>query len=270
MSKAQTREALGDLKAAVRLGHPGAVQTAIDGLRALPKVAANDRLSEGFLDQVVHPAGEIMARLPADQLLPLLGDRLAALRAVGAAALAQRHLAGKDVSQSALLAPAKDPRPEVRIALGKALREVGEAHSECLLRLVTAWLPDKSPRARTTALTALPALTQSQGESIIALVKPLIDDEHPEVHAALVEALRTFAQSGLAKPVLGLLADWGAEPHPNVWVITRSLSGSWAASHPKEVEDILRRLHAKVGKTKNITHALRALERHGAGIEIEG
>ncbi|MBL7161598.1 MAG: HEAT repeat domain-containing protein [Anaerolineales bacterium] len=269
MNKSQIRELLGDLKAAVRLGHPEAVEIALDDLRSLPVVAANDRLSEGFFDQVIRPAGVTLARLPTNQLLPLLEDPLAALRAVGAVALAHDYLTGKDVDRRALLAPAKDPRPEVRTALGGTLREVGEAYPEHLLHLLDGWLRDSSPKVRSTALTALPALTQSRGEGIIALIEPLNDDESSEVRAALVDALQAIAQGDLAESVLGLLADWGAESRPNVWVITRALSGSWAASHPKAVEAILRTLHSKVRKTKEITNALRALERHGANIEID-
>gem|GEM_PF-630217 len=269
MNKAQIREILGDLKAAVRLGQSEAIEMALDGLRALPIVEANDRFEAGFLSQLIRPAGEILSRLSAARLLPLLDDRPAALRAVGAAALAQRFLIGEDVNPEMIIRPARDARPEVRAALGETLREAGEAHPERLLHLVETWLRDPSPKVRTAALTALPALSPSYGEDILALIAPLKDDEDPGVCAAIVEAMQTIAQSGSAESVLRQVSAWGAEPRPNVWVISRTLSGSWAASHPREVKSILRDLYAKVGKTKEIAHALRALERHGVKIEIE-
>ncbi len=269
MNKSKIRQILGNLKAAVRLGLSDTVTLALDGLRAQPQVAANDHLSAGHLDQLVRPAGDILSRLPADQLLPLVNDTLATLRAMGAVALAQRFFSGEDVNQSVLLVPGKDPRPEVRIALGETLRNVGEANPERLLRLVETWLGASSPKLRATALVALPALTESRGKEIINLLKPFKEDQDHDVRAALVEALQTIAQKDLAKATLSLLEDWSTEPHPNVWVITRTLSGSWSAAYPEEVEALLRNLHAKVGQTKSITNALKALERHGAKIKMD-
>ncbi len=268
MNKSQIRELLGNLKVAVRLGHPDGVEIALDDLRAIPVVAANDQLNEGHLDQLIHPIGEILSRLPASQLRPLMEDQFTGLRAVAAVALARRYLTGKEANQRMLIVLAKDPRPEVRAALGETLREVGEPYPQLLLQLLETWLRDSAPKVRATALIALPSLTQSHSETIIKLIKPLKDDEDRDVRAALVDALQAIAQKDLAEPVLGMLTDWSAEPHPTIWVITRALSGSWAASHPREAETIIRNLHAKVGETKSITNALRALQRHGVKIEI--
>ncbi|MBC8496932.1 MAG: hypothetical protein H8D37_04650 [Chloroflexi bacterium] len=73
------------------------MEIALADLRSLPVVAATDRLSEGFFAQVIRPAAVTLARLPTNQHLPLLEDPLAALRAVGAVALAHDYLTGKDV-----------------------------------------------------------------------------------------------------------------------------------------------------------------------------
>ncbi|MBC8506141.1 MAG: HEAT repeat domain-containing protein [Anaerolineales bacterium] len=269
MNKSQIRELLGNLKAAARLGHPAAVEIALDDLRAVPIIAANDHLSEGHLDQLVYPVGDILARLPASHLRQLLEDQFTALRAVAGVALAKRFLTGKEANQKMLFVLAKDTRPEVRTALGETLRKVGEAHPEHLLHLVESWLRDSSPKVRATALVALPAMVSSQGEDVIKLLEPLKADEDRDVRAAMVKALQAIAQKDVADLVLTLLTDWSTAKYPNTWVITRTLSGSWAVSHPLDVETILSNLHAKFGKTKNITNALRALERHGLLIKIE-
>ena len=167
-----------------------------------------------------------------------------------------------------LIVLAKDSRPEVRSALGGTLRDVGEAQPEHLLRLVESWLGNSSPKVRATALIALPALVPSLGADIIKMIEPLKADQDRDVRAALVMALKAIAQNQLALPVLALLTDWSAAKYPSIWVITRTLSSSWAVSHPQEVETILTNLYAKVGETKNITNALRALERHGLKINI--
>jgi len=269
MNKSQIREFLGNLKAAVRLGHSDAVGIAFDNLRSFPEVAANDHLSDGHLDQLIRPAGDIVSRLSADQLLHLVEDPLTTLRAIGAVALAKRFFIRKDVNQSNLQLSGKDPRPEVRTALGETIREVGEAYPEHLLQLLESWLGDPSPKIRATTLIAIPALAPSQGENVISLLEPLKNDEDRHVRLALVNALQAIAQRDLAEPILNLLTDWSTDKHPNVWVITRTLSGSWAASHPHQAAAIIKILYTKVGETKNITNALRALERHGATIEID-
>ena len=92
-------EFLADLKAAVRLGHPQAVQIALANLRALPQIASNEQISASQITQLIRPAGNILVRLPSGQLLPLLEDPLAALRAVGAVAVAHQFFKGQDVDQ---------------------------------------------------------------------------------------------------------------------------------------------------------------------------
>ncbi len=268
MNKSLIRELLGNLKAAVRLGQSEAVAIALDELRALPIVAANDRLSAGHLDQLIRPAGEILSHLTPDQLLVLSEDQLTTHRAISAVALAQRFCSREDVDQSALLALAKDHRPEVRTALGETLRAVGEAEPERVLILLESWMGDSSPKVRATALIALPSLVQKEGELVRTLLEPLKADQDRDVRAALVNALRAIAQMENAYSILAMLADWSTDRHPNEWVITRTLSGAWAASYPKEVEAIFKNLYAQIGETKNIANALRALERHGIEINI--
>jgi len=269
MNKSLIIEILGNLKAVVRLGHPEAVKMTLDDLRTLPIIAANDHLSERLIDQFIRPAGNLLSRLSSNQLLPLMEDPLTALRAIGAVALAQRYLDGEDVTQRLLVRPAKDSRSEVRTAFGEILRDVGEAHPEYLLRFLGSWLRDDSPKLRATALIIIPALASSQIDDIIVLIEPLKNEGNSDVRAALVKALQAIAQRGLAEPTLELLTAWGSEPHPNAWVITRALSGSWAALYQNKVKAILTSLHEKIGLSKDITNALRALERHGATIEIE-
>ena len=93
--KADTRQLLRDIKAATRLGSPGAVDLAMNGLLTLPGVAANAPLAENMFDKVLVPVGQILAELPPDWLRPLSEHQLAAGRAVGAVALARQFLNGQ-------------------------------------------------------------------------------------------------------------------------------------------------------------------------------
>jgi hypothetical protein len=268
MKKTDTRQLLRDLRAAVMLGQAEAVDLALDELLGFPGVAANDRMEDAFIDNVILPVGQVLKKLESNQLRPLLVNPLAAGRAIGAAAMAYRFVEGKESTQKDLRKPAGDARPDVRAALGRALYEVAETDPEKVLNLGTTWLMGSAPKLRHSALLFLPALAASFGQRIVGLLGPLVADEDYDVRKALVEAMIMLARAGLAEPVLGLLALWGTEAAPNTWVICRVLSASWAAGHPAEAESILWDVIAKTGKTSEVTHAVRALERHGVQIDI--
>ena len=266
--KAKTRELLRDIKAAAIFGQPETIELALNGLRTIPAVAANDRMGGSLIEQVVLPAGRSLSRLESKHLRPLLDDPLAAIRAVGAVGLAHRFLLEKDAGQKDLRRPGSDPRPDMRAALGRSLFEAWEANPERLLHLGAEWLAQPSPRLRHSALIFIPALAPAYGQRVVGLLKTLGADEDRDVRAALVDALKNLAGAGLAESVLGLLAAWVTESRPNSWVVCRTLSGSWAASHPSEAESILQELQSKTGKTSDISNALRALKRHGVEINL--
>ena len=267
--KAKIRELLRDIKAAALFGQPEAIELALNSLRAIPAVAANDRMSGSIIEQVVLPAGQSLARLESKYLRPLLDDPLAAIRAVGAVGLAHRFLLDKNATRKNLRRPGSDPRPDVRAALGRSLFEAWEANPERLLRLGTEWLAQPAPKLRHSALIFIPALAPKYGQRIVDLLEPLGADKDREVRAAMVDSLKNLAGAGLAESVLGLLALWASAPRPNSWVVCRALSGSWAALHPSEAKSILQELQSKTGKTSDISNALRALKRHGIEINLQ-
>ncbi len=268
MKKSRFRETLNDLKAAVRIGHPEALDVALDGLRSLPQVAGNERLGEGFIEQVVYPAGKILSQMPARKLMHLLEEPAAAMRAIGAVAFARRYLLAEDGSPKQLRAPAGDARPEVRHTLGETLREVGEACPERLLPLAEDWLAAPSPLRRASALNFLPALATEYPQQLLDWLVAQADDQAPEVRAALVDTLRRTARAGLAEAVLRLLAAWAQAPRLNVWVITRAISDAWATAHPQEVRDIIHTVYQNAGESKDLNNAIQALGRRGLDIDL--
>ena len=266
--KTESKQLLRDLKAAAMLGRPGAIDIALDGLLGLPGVASNDRMDAGLIEQVILPVGKALTTLQSSQLRPLLDHQLAAGRAIGAVALVHHFVEGKDATQKDLRKPAGDARPDVRAALGRTLFTIANADPEKLLNLGTTWIMQTSPKLRHTALVFIPALASHFGARIVGLLGPLGADEDRDVRAALVDALKALGHTGLANSVLELLLMWGSESKPNSWVICRVISSSWAADYPEEVEAILRGLESKVGKSSQISNAVRALARHGLEIKI--
>ena len=266
--KADARQLLRDLKAATLIGNPAAVDMALNGLLALPGVAANDRMNPGFIEKVILPIGQALMPLKTSHLRPLLDHPLAAGRALGAAALANQFIAGLDATAKDLRKPANDPRQDVRTALSQSLLVAGSQNPSKLLDLATPWLMNAAPKPRATALIFIPALAENYGKRVVGLLGPIGGDPDREVRAALVDALNALARTGLAESVLGLLALWAGEAQPNAWVISRVLSAAWAAEHPAEAESILRELSAKTETESQVKSAVEALARHGVKINL--
>jgi len=267
--KNDNRQLLRDLKAAILLGNPEAVDMALKGVLAFPGVAANDRMGDGFIEKIILPVGQTLRPLKTSDLRPLLQHSLAAARAIGAVALANQFMAGGDATSKDLRKPANDPREDVRKSLGRALYALADNDPKKLLDLGTPWLMNAAPKPRYTALIFIPALAESHGKRLLGLLGPLGADPDYEVRAALVEALNSLGRAGLAESVLELLALWAVEAHPNAWVISRVLSASWVAEHPAEAERILRELSSKSGTSSQVRSALEALARHGVEINLD-
>lgn len=267
------RELLTDLKAAALIGHPDSLQTALDGVRALD----DDQLPPSAL----LPLGRALTSLPADALPPLLHDPDPAIRALAAVALGERYMLGADLSPDDLHHPAADPNPEVRAALARALTEFIPPQRGKLEPLVNAWLRhnppphpaanggkeggsrkqteiDKGAALRTshTALFLLPHLPTPPLDRL----NPFDAVEDHGIRDALVACLTALAEKGHAAPVLDLLSEWAARPKPNVWIITRTLSASWAQNHAAQATRTLRALAAQTGMIRPI---IRTLERFG-------
>lgn len=258
-------------RAAARLGHPDALNEALDALAALPPIAANASLSEGEVGRVLVPLGETLA-LPT-VAAPLLRDLqqapLAALRAVAAAALAVRYLRSLPAGARDLARSAKDPRDEVRLALRLALRRHASQAPHRLLDLLTDWLtvvhPPRSPRQVAVALHTLPTLASAFPQEALTLAAAHRYAEHPVTQKALVTCLRELAQQGLAEPVLTLLEQWAQAPPSPLFVISGTLSGRWALAHRERSMAILDALEARYGPRRPITNARKALRRVANG-----
>jgi hypothetical protein len=268
MMKADTRQLLRDLKAATMLGQPEAVDLALKGLLAFPGVAANDRMNDGFIEKVILPVGQALTSLKTSFLRPLLDHPLAAGRAIGAVALANQFIGGKDATSKDLRKPANDARVDVRFSLGRALYYAGQENPKKLFDLGTSWLANATPKPRYTALIFIPALAENHGEKLIELMRPMDADPDRDVRAALAEALNSFGRTNFAESVLGLLSLWATDAHPNTWVISRVLSATWVAEYPAEAEAILQELKSKTGTASQVKSAVEALERHGVNINI--
>jgi hypothetical protein len=265
--KNDTRQLLRDLKTAAILGDPEAVNLALNGLLAFPGVAANDRMDDGFIEKTILPVGRALTPLKTSFLRPLISHRLVAGRAIGAVALADQYIAGKQATAKDLQKPATDPRVEVRNALGRELLVNGNKDSGKLMALGMSWLPNTAPKLRYTALIFTPALAASHGEQLIDLLSPLGHDSDWDVRAVLVDALNSLGQAGLGESVMELLHNWASDPNPNGWVISRVLSASWSAAYPAQTRVVLGELSLKNGTESQVKSAVEALSRHGVEID---
>ena len=266
--KSETKQLLRDLRAAVLLGRSEAVDIALDNLLELPGISSNDKLSAGFVEQVVIPVGEVLSGLKSSQLRPLLAHHLAVGRAVGGVSLAYRYVKYGDSTPKDLWGPGNDSRQDVRLALGRSLSILTLVDPYATMGLGTTWINQLSPRLRYTALLFLPALAHKFEPKILGLLGIASADPSQEVQAALVDALNALALAGFTSSVLGTLSLWSSGSQPDAWLICRTLSSSWAANHPVEVKKILQEVYAKTGESSHITSALKAIKRHGLDIDI--
>ncbi len=259
---AEIRSILTDIKAAARIGHAESLWLALDGLLDLPQVNGNPLMNDAFLQQAILPIGFALShpRLAPSLLQPLAVHAQAALRAVTGVAWAARYFDKGDISQSQLEQIGKDARGDVRQAFRFALAEAGAPYPEKLLALAADWMASPSPRQQAVAISLLPALPDQAFE----LLSNYAVHSDPDVRAALVDTLTQLALAGQADKTLALLDRLARSQENNVWLITRTLSGSWAANYPEASLAILAVLGTQNGPNKQIKNALQALERHGA------
>jgi hypothetical protein len=263
--KPELRTLITDIKAAARIGHAESLWLALDGLLDLPQVAGNPQMSESFITQAVLPIGEVLShpRLNLSVLRPLSNEPTAALRAIAAAAFAKRYLGQGDAKEKDMRGLGQDPRKDVRQTLTLALASGDQ--TDKLKPLVDSWLKDRSPRLKAVAIHLLPSLP----ETAFAALEDMRVESDPELRSAVVDTLTTLAQEGDADQVLNLLDQWVDAQENNIWVITKTLSGSWAAGNADRALSILGKLNAHAGLHKHISSALKALERHGAAEQVE-
>ena len=240
--KPHIRELITDLKAALRLRHPDALADALDGIRATP----DDLLPPNAL----VPLGSALLTATPDQLQPLLTDDDPAIRGITAVALALRFAAAQHVDADALAYAADDPQADVRAAFATALRTTTDAAR--LRALILPWLVLETPNMLDTALQTVPACFDFALADAFA---PLHLAPDHDIRQALVNALNQIATAGKAAWVLELVGIWAQADEPNVWVITRVLSASWAQDHHENALRALNMLAERVGEIRPVTRA---------------
>jgi hypothetical protein len=266
----ELRELLTDFKAAARIGHPESLAAAFEALAALPEIAGNAPLDEAFLDKAILPLGNALAKGNFDNLVlqPFTKHPLTAVRAVAAAALGRRMLAGDETVKKLCETLSRDPREEVRNALAAGLRQAGDDQVGTLLKVVTEWINSDHAKTQQVALRALPRLAVGYPAECLSLIEPLRDNSDLQTRKALAEAIRQLAEQGLEKELLQMLTEWAQTETPPAWVIARALSGSWAAEYPDRAITILAQIAGGAEANKQIGSAIGALERNGAGESV--
>jgi hypothetical protein len=266
------RTLLHDIKAAARIGHAESVWTALEGLLDYPQIAGNHPLDETFLKQVVLPVGQALAAPALSQaiLQPLITHSSAALRSIAAVTLLERYLKGLNGSNLKTLTQlAQDPRPDVRLAVLLACRIAVSHAPEKQTAIFESWMADTSPYLQALALQLLPSLPVSVILQQLNRLESYQPSQEPSVKRALADAISTLGQDEFCPQVLTILSNWADDAERYDWIITESLSRSWAAAVPQESLAILTRLAAKQSGRKRILSTLEALQRHGAGNEVQ-
>ena len=262
MNRRARQTFLRDVRLAARFGDPEALDAALEGLRAEPAIAANHEVPPDVISRLLIPAGQALAAatVPVAYLNSLAASPYAAYRALAAIAWGERFARGQSPSPT-LNALARDPRPEVRQALRLALQRAARPRLAAWIR---AWLtprtPPRSPRAVALAWDLAPqALPPAELWDRAAVWAAR--DEAADLHPALVRALQQAAAQDPDLALERLRAAWEHEHWPAP-VIAQVLAGPWVATRPDAALALLRALHARHGRRRWLTQALKALERH--------
>ena len=271
--KSAIRAVITDLKAAARIGHPDSIQAALDSLRALPQVSSNQTLSDEFISKAILPMGIIIAksRLSIDLITSLADDPLTALRALSAAAFAVRYLEDDSISVEDLTRWMNESRAEVLAALRYGILHSVEKQPERVLSLVSLCLASDSPHLLQIGLRFVVSLPVEQCAGVIPMLSSLNSDSDPDINSDLADALNALANKGFTMDIMSILSEWTRAKTGSLWVITRTLSSSWAAGEPQTALGILRQFVLQNGAHKQIISALRALIRQGAeeAVQVE-
>ncbi len=262
---------LRDIQAAARIGHTESLWAALDRLLDLPHVAGNHPMTETFINQLILPVGEAVARARVNHamLRPLITHPYAAFRAVAGVALLEQYLGGLNgTTLKDLNAMVQDPRSDVREALRLALLRAQNADPEKLKELYSAWQKDPSSRVQSLAYQILPNLPQEMLLEQLAALELGETDRQAEVKKTLASTLSTLGATGHADQVLTVLGIWAGQDDPDVGIIAPCLSSPWAADHPEQALEILTRLTSRTGPKKRIRKTLESLYRHGADTEV--
>jgi hypothetical protein len=255
-----------DIKAATRIGHAESLWVALDSLFDLPQVAGNPPMQAAFIRQAILPIGEALAtpRVASQMLRPLAKHDHAAMRAIAAAAYANRYFLDEQFEANDLAALGRDPRKDVRQALAFALGQAGKGHPDRLAALLKGWIEDDSPRLNALALQLLPSLAEEDPGESMALLSGFQPTGDPGVRTSLVDCLVELAQGEHAVEVLSLLERWASEQGNNLWVIRKTLSHSWVVAYVDRGLEIIANLAKQHGPEKAILKTLKAMRLHGA------
>jgi hypothetical protein len=219
-------------------------------------------MNVAFIDRVILPVGEALVSpaLRSNIIQPLAEEPYAVLRAVAAVALAHRHFTFDDVKMKHLKTLGRDARSDVRLALQLGLAQAGADQPKALADLAEDWLNADSPRHQAVGI----ALLAQSPDRALSLYAAFDVPANPEVRRALVDTLTELALNGKQDEVLALLKKWADETQNHVWLIAKTLSGSWAAAHTPQALEIIEALARQHGAEKQLFNTLKALQRHGA------
>ncbi|MBT3241418.1 MAG: hypothetical protein HON98_11015 [Chloroflexi bacterium] len=263
--KSEIREIITDIKAAVHVGLEETLWLSLDALLDLPEVSGNPKMEESFILQVILPIGETLAtsNLTVDQLKAISKNSYAAFRSISAVALTFRYFSTDGELLRDLEGFIQDPRRDVRSSLSISAAKFGTNDQTKYKNLIDQFIQLNSPNSISVAISLLPTVADEYPNMAFAYLAQIPFSNDNELRRVFSEALTSIAQAGQGNGVLDLMNKLENRKEDYLWIITKSLSSSWAIEYPEKTFVILKNLTKKYQSHKLIRNAIKAFIRHG-------
>ncbi len=251
-----------DLRAAVVLGHPEAVEAVLETLSQVPQFAGNHQMEEHFVIDQLVPLGEMVAKssFPLDELSEMLDSSTTVYRVIAAVGLIFRWKSQEKVRKELLKQAGDDPRAEVRAAVVHILKSISADQTELVMDLIDSWLDTTSNRLKLTSVQVFPAFYSFNSEEILDTIYEYTLLEDYEINRALVDSLNEIAQNSHGKEIMDRLEIWSHKRDPNQWVICKILSNTWVVEYTDQAAAVLHNLERSRGHSEIIEKTFKQLQ----------
>ena len=264
--RADIKEILTDINAAMRIQHTDSILLALDKILALPEVSGNQVLENRSIKSIVLPIGtRLFEKNISIEIYDLLSHSdYAVFRSIAAVITAGRFADDANLDLNIIKEFGQEHRRDVSLALTFALTDGISRSPEKILATAKVLISDPLDRLQIIALNLLPDLFRLDPEDITSLLTKFESDDDPDLKRAFADALISIANHGYTDNSINIIESLNPESSDHNWITLRALSASWAVKHEDQAISLIEGILTTNEESKQIINTLIALKRNGA------